>query len=132
MSFVRSSVRTPGARASVHQQELLGLGHAVCCAPHVVGDEPYAIYLAYELMIGEPGCMKARVEAYNRVCGNVGCGLEVPDDETDKYGSIDPGARDGALVEVKGLVEKPKQGSAPSNIMIPGRYILQQIGRAHV
>src|SRR3546814_9395588 len=76
-------------------------------------------------MIGEPGCMKAMVEAYNRVGGNVVCGLEVPDDETDKYGIIDPGARDGALVEVKGLVEKPKQGSAPSNIMIPGRYILQ-------
>jgi UTP--glucose-1-phosphate uridylyltransferase len=49
----------------------------------------------------------------------------VPDSETDKYGIIDPGARDGALVEVKGLVEKPKQGTAPSNIMIPGRYILQ-------
>src|SRR3546814_19587656 len=76
-------------------------------------------------MIGEPGCMKAMVEAYNRVGGNVVCGLEVPDDETDKYGIIDPGARDGALVEVKRLVEKPKQGSAPSNIMIPGRYILQ-------
>src|SRR3546814_5803766 len=76
-------------------------------------------------MIGEPGCMKAMVEAYNRVGGNVVCGLDVPDDETDKYGIIDPGARDGALVDVKGLVEKPKQGSAPSNIMIPGRYILQ-------
>src|SRR3546814_8505102 len=89
------------------------------------GDEPFATFLADELMIGEPGCMKAMVEAYNRVGGNVVCGLEVPDDETDKYGIIDPGARDGALGEVKGLVEQPKQGSAPSKIMIPGRYILQ-------
>src|SRR3546814_14676374 len=89
------------------------------------GDEPFAIFLADELMIGEPGCMKAMVEAYNRVGGNVVCGLEVPDDETDKYGIIDPGARDGAPVEVKGLVAKTKQGRAPSTIMNPGRYIIQ-------
>ncbi len=116
---------SPGACAYVRQQEPLGLGHAVWCARDIVGDEPFAIFLADELMIGKPGCMKAMVEVYNRVGGNVVCGLEVPDDETGKYGIIDPGKRDGALVEVKGLVEKPKQGSAPSNIMIPGRYILQ-------
>ncbi|RIA36757.1 UDP-glucose pyrophosphorylase [Hephaestia caeni] len=115
----------PGACAYVRQQEPLGLGHAVWCARDIVGDEPFAIFLADELMIGKPGCMKAMVEAYNRIGGNVVCGLEVPASETDKYGIIDPGERDGALVEVKGLVEKPKQGSAPSNIMIPGRYILQ-------
>jgi UTP--glucose-1-phosphate uridylyltransferase len=115
----------PGAVAYVRQQEPLGLGHAVWCARDIVGDEPFAIFLADELMIGKPGCMKAMVEAYNQVGGNIVCGLEVPDSETDKYGIIDPGVRDGALVEVKGLVEKPKQGTAPSNIMIPGRYILQ-------
>ncbi|MGN6377228.1 MAG: UTP--glucose-1-phosphate uridylyltransferase GalU [Sphingomonas sp.] len=115
----------PGAIAYVRQQEPLGLGHAVWCARDIVGDEPFAIFLADELMIGKPGCMKQMVDAYEKVGGNVVCGLEVPDSETDKYGIIDPGTRDGALVEVKGLVEKPKQGTAPSNIMIPGRYILQ-------
>ena len=115
----------PGAFAYVRQQEPMGLGHAVWCARDIVGNEPFAIFLADELMTGQPGCMRQMVEAYNRVGGNVVCGLEVPASETDKYGIIDPGARDGALVEVKGLVEKPKQGTAPSNIMIPGRYILQ-------
>ena len=115
----------PGAIAYVRQQEPLGLGHAVWCARDIVGDEPFAIFLADELMIGKPGCMKAMVEAYHEVGGNVVCGCEVPDSETDKYGIVDPGKRDGALVEVKGLVEKPKDGTAPSNLMIPGRYILQ-------
>lgn len=115
----------PGAIAYVRQQEPLGLGHAVWCARDIVGDEPFAIFLADELMIGKPGCMKAMVEAYHKVGGNIVCGYEVPDSETDKYGIVEPGKRDGALVEVKGLVEKPKQGTAPSNIMIPGRYILQ-------
>src|SRR3546814_8077075 len=74
----------PGACAYVRQQEPLGLGHAVWCARDIVGDEPFAIFLADELMIGEPGCMKAMVEADNRVGGNVVCGLEVPDEETQK------------------------------------------------
>ena len=115
----------PGAVAYVRQQEPMGLGHAVWCARDIIGDEPFAIFLADELMIGQPGCMKQMVDAYAQVGGNLVCGYEVPADETDRYGIIDPGAEDGALVEVKGLVEKPKAGTAPSNLMIPGRYILQ-------
>jgi UTP--glucose-1-phosphate uridylyltransferase len=115
----------PGAVAYVRQQEPLGLGHAVWCARDIVGDEPFAIFLADELMRGTPGCMKQMVDAYNETGGNIVCGYEVPDSETDKYGIVDPGEVNGALVEVKGLVEKPKAGSAPSNLMIPGRYILQ-------
>ncbi|UUL83014.1 UTP--glucose-1-phosphate uridylyltransferase GalU [Sphingomonas qomolangmaensis] len=116
---------TPGNVAYVRQQEPMGLGHAVWCARDIVGDEPFAIFLADELMVGQPGCMKQMVDAYNRVGGNVVCGYEVPDDETDRYGIVEPGAVDGQLVEVKSLVEKPKLGTAPSNLMIPGRYILQ-------
>ncbi|WP_033922082.1 UTP--glucose-1-phosphate uridylyltransferase GalU [Sphingomonas sp. 37zxx] len=116
---------TPGNVAYVRQQEPMGLGHAVWCARDIVGDEPFAIFLADELMVGQPGCMKQMVEAYNRVGGNVVCGYEVPDDETDRYGIVEPGAVDGQLVEVKSLIEKPKLGTAPSNLMIPGRYILQ-------
>lgn len=116
---------TPGAVAYVRQQEPMGLGHAVWCARDIVGDEPFAIFLADELLIGQPGCMKAMVDAYNRTGGNIVCGYEVPESETDKYGIISTGAEDGALVEVTGLVEKPPLGTAPSNLMIPGRYILQ-------
>ncbi|HEX7851707.1 MAG TPA: UTP--glucose-1-phosphate uridylyltransferase GalU [Sphingomonas sp.] len=115
----------PGAVAYVRQQEPMGLGHAVWCARDIVGDEPFAIFLADELMVGQPGCMKQMVEAYNRVGGNLVCGFEVPPEETDRYGIISPGKQDGDLVEVTALVEKPKLGTAPSNLMIPGRYILQ-------
>jgi UTP--glucose-1-phosphate uridylyltransferase len=119
----------PGEVVYVRQQEAIGLGHAVWCARHIIGDEPFAIFLPDELMVGErdgsEGCMKSMVEAYERVGGNIVCGFEVPADQTDKYGIITPGKVDGSLVEVTGLVEKPKRGTAPSNLMIPGRYILQ-------
>ncbi len=78
-----------------------------------------------ELMVGTPGFMKQMVEAYARVGGNVVGALEVAPAETHKYGIISPGKTDGRLTEVTALVEKPAQGSAPSNLMIPGRYILQ-------
>ena len=115
----------PGSPVYVRQQEPLGLGHAVWCAREIVGDEPFAVLLPDELMVGKPGFMKQMVEAYNQVGGNVIGALEVPDSETDKYGIISPGAIDGRLTEVTALIEKPKLGTAPSNLMIPGRYIHQ-------
>ncbi|WP_213979796.1 UTP--glucose-1-phosphate uridylyltransferase GalU [Sphingomonas sp. dw_22] len=115
----------PGAVAYVRQQEPMGLGHAVWCARDIVGDEPFAVLLADDFMVGKPGCLKQMVEAYNRIGGNLICAQEVPEDQTDKYGIITPGTRDGALTEVKGLVEKPKPGTAPSNLSVIGRYILQ-------
>ncbi len=125
MELLHQTRLKPGAVAYVRQQEPMGLGHAVWCARDIVGDEPFAIFLADELMVGQPGCMKQMVEAYNRVGGNLVCGFEVPPEETDRYGIISPGKQDGNLVEVTALVEKPKLGTAPSNLMIPGRYILQ-------
>ncbi len=115
----------PGSPVYIRQQEPLGLGHAVWCAREIVGDEPFAVLLPDELMVGKPGFMKQMVEAYDQVGGNVIGALEVSDAETDKYGIISPGAIDGRLTEVTALVEKPKRGTAPSNLMIPGRYILQ-------
>jgi UTP--glucose-1-phosphate uridylyltransferase len=115
----------PGEVIYVRQQDPIGLGHAIWCARHVIGDEPFAIFLPDELMVGSPGCMAQMIAAYHRVGGNVVCGYEVAADQTDKYGIITPGKTDGQLVEVTGLVEKPKAGTAPSNLMIPGRYILQ-------
>lgn len=119
----------PGEVIYVRQQEPIGLGHAIWCARHIVGDEPFAIFLPDELMAsaasGKGGCMKQMVEAYERVGGNIVCGYDVPASETHKYGIITPGEDNGSLVEVTGLVEKPAPGTAPSNMMIPGRYILQ-------
>jgi UTP--glucose-1-phosphate uridylyltransferase len=125
LSAIEGIRQKPGSPVYVRQQEPLGLGHAVWCAREIVGDEPFAVILPDELMVGKPGFIAQMVEAYNQVGGNIVGALEVPDSETDKYGIISPGAVDGRLTEVKALVEKPKAGSAPSNLMIPGRYILQ-------
>ncbi len=115
----------PGNLVAVRQQVPLGLGHAVWCARAVIGDEPFAIFLPDELMYGSPGCMKQMVDAYNEVGGNLVSVLEVPMEEVSSYGVIAPGAVNGALTEVKGLVEKPKVADAPSNKIVSGRYILQ-------
>jgi UTP--glucose-1-phosphate uridylyltransferase len=119
----------PGNLVTVRQQVPLGLGHAIWCARAIVGNEPFAIFLPDELMVGNPGCMKQMVEAYNEVGGNLISVLEVPEDEVSSYGVIKPGKRGfgpgGALTEVLGLVEKPRREDAPSNLIISGRYILQ-------
>jgi UTP--glucose-1-phosphate uridylyltransferase len=125
LDAIESTRFRPGEVIYVRQQDPIGLGHAIWCARHIIGDEPFAIFLPDELMVGSPGCMKQMVDAYERVGGNVVCGYQVPPEETHKYGVITPGKIDGSLVEVLGLVEKPAQGTAPSNLMIPGRYILQ-------
>ncbi len=123
---VLESTRTqPGSVISVRQQEPHGLGHAVWCARHIVGDEPFAVLLPDEVMVGQPNCLKQMVQAYEKVGGNIVAVLEVPPSETHRYGVVVPGTDDGELVEIKGLVEKPPQGTAPSNLMLPGRYILQ-------
>ena len=114
-----------GSVVSVRQQEPLGLGHAVWCAREIVGDEPFAVLLPDDLMFGRPGCLAQMVAAYDRVGGNIICAQEVPAERTASYGIITPGARDGRLTEVKGLVEKPKPEEAPSNLAVVGRYILQ-------
>ena len=115
----------PGNCAYVRQQEPLGLGHAVWCAREIVGDEPFAVLLPDELMVGTPGFLSQMVEAYQRVGGNLIGALEVAPEETSKYGIITPGAVDGRLTEVLEVIEKPAPGTARSNLMTPGRYILQ-------
>ncbi|MEP7221321.1 MAG: UTP--glucose-1-phosphate uridylyltransferase GalU [Novosphingobium sp.] len=129
MSILEPTRLSPGNLVTVRQQVPLGLGHAIWCARGIVGDEPFAIFLPDELMMGAPGCMKQMVNAYNEVGGNLISVLEVPHSEVSSYGVIAPGAKvdgfGGALTEVKGLVEKPKPKDAPSNLIISGRYILQ-------
>jgi UTP--glucose-1-phosphate uridylyltransferase len=117
---------TPGDIITVRQQVPLGLGHAIWCARAIVGDEPFAILLPDELMIGQPGCMKQMVDAYNQVGGNLISVLEVPQESVSSYGVIAPGDTvSDTLTEVTGLVEKPPVEQAPSNKILSGRYILQ-------
>lgn len=125
LTSIENIRQKPGSPVYVRQQEPLGLGHAVWCAREIVGDEPFAVLLPDELMVGTPGFLAQMVEAYHRVGGNLIGALEVAPEETDKYGIITPGKVDGALTEVLEVVEKPKKGTAKSNLMTPGRYILQ-------
>ncbi|WP_298809988.1 UTP--glucose-1-phosphate uridylyltransferase GalU [uncultured Sphingomonas sp.] len=125
LSLIDGIRQQPGSPVYVRQQEPLGLGHAVWCAREIVGDEPFAVLLPDELMVGRPNFTAQMVEAYNQVGGNVIGALEVADEETSKYGIISPGKVEGRLTEVTALVEKPAKGTSPSNLMIPGRYILQ-------
>jgi len=114
-----------GEIVSVRQQQPLGLGHAVWCARHVVGDEPFAVLLPDDLMVGKPGALKQMVDAWERVGGNLLCTEEVAADKTASYGILTPGTTDGGLTEVRGLVEKPAPEDAPSRLAVIGRYILQ-------
>jgi UTP--glucose-1-phosphate uridylyltransferase len=114
-----------GEIVSVRQQQPLGLGHAVWCARHIVDNEPFAVLLPDDLMVGQPGALKQMVDAYAELGGNIVCAQEVPADKTGSYGIITPGETKGAATEVRGLVEKPKPEEAPSRLGVVGRYILQ-------
>jgi len=114
-----------GEIVSVRQQQPLGLGHAVWCARHIVGDEPFAVLLADDLMAGKPGALKQMVDAWEELGGNLVATEDVPDEKTNAYGIITPGETKGKLTEVRGLVEKPSPEEAPSRLGVIGRYILQ-------
>lgn len=116
----------PGAVISTRQQQPLGLGHAVWCARHVVGRRPFAVLLPDEFLHDPAApCLRQMVEAHARLGGNLLAVMEVPEDQTSRYGIVDPGATDGRITEVRGLVEKPAPGTAPSRLAAVGRYILQ-------
>ncbi|KQO61927.1 UTP--glucose-1-phosphate uridylyltransferase [Methylobacterium sp. Leaf102] len=111
-----------GQTSFTRQQEPLGLGHAVWCAREIVGDEPFAVLLPDML---SRGCMQQMLSAYERHGGNVIAVEEVAPEETHQYGIVSVGDTFGQTFEITGMVEKPKQGTAPSNFIISGRYILQ-------
>jgi UTP--glucose-1-phosphate uridylyltransferase len=115
---------TTGSVSFTRQQKPLGLGHAVWCARHLVGDEPFVVLLVDDLMVGKPGGTAQMIEAYNRVGGGVIVAAEErPREETSRYGVIDPGATKGNATEVKALVEKPDPSKAPSTLCIVGGEI---------
>lgn len=115
----------PGAASFVRQQAPLGLGHAIWCARDIVGNEPFAILLPDVIVKAEKSCLAQMVDAYDRVGGNVVAVDQVPEERVSSYGVIAPKARDGRLIEMSGMVEKPTREEAPSNLKITGRYILQ-------
>lgn len=115
-----------GSVSFTRQQKPLGLGHAVWCARHLVGNEPFAVLLPDDLLFGKPGALKQMIAAYNSVGGGmIVAAEEKPREETKRYGVIDPGRKKGNATAVKALVEKPNPAKAPSTLCIIGRYILQ-------
>jgi UTP--glucose-1-phosphate uridylyltransferase len=124
LESLRGTQVEPGSIATVRQQVPLGLGHAIWCARAFIGDDPFAILLPDDLVLAKTPCLQQLAEAYEETGGNVVAVTEVPRDQTNRYGILRVGHDDGRLVEVLGLVEKPKPEEAPSNLSIIGRYIL--------
>ncbi|MEK4228831.1 UTP--glucose-1-phosphate uridylyltransferase GalU [Solibacillus sp. FSL H8-0538] len=108
----------------IRQKDPKGLGHAVWCARNFIGDEPFAVLLGDDIVQAEKPCLKQLIEQYDETnCSILGV-KKVPDDQTSRYGIIDHCTAEGRRYQVNNLVEKPIQGTAPSNLAIMGRYIL--------
>lgn len=122
---LEATLPEPGSMSFVRQQAPKGLGHAIWCARDVIGDEPFAILLPDVIVKAEPSCLAQMISVYDKVGGNVIAVEEVPEARVSSYGVIDPMERDGAMVRMKGMVEKPSRETAPSNLAITGRYVLQ-------
>ena len=114
-----------GRTSFTRQQEPLGLGHAVWCARDIVGDEPFALLLPDMLHHGGKACLAEMIEAYNEHGGNHIAVSPVPDSETHQYGIVGVENPKAKVSRITQMVEKPKAGTAPSNLHITGRYILQ-------
>ncbi|AWI82635.1 UTP--glucose-1-phosphate uridylyltransferase [Alloyangia pacifica] len=113
-----------GEIAYIRQHKALGLGHAIWCARRLIGDEPFAVMLPDDVIAADKPCLQQMVEAYEEVGGNMVAAMEVPADKASSYGVLDVQEDMGSLVSVKGMVEKPAPGTAPSNLAVIGRYIL--------
>ncbi len=126
LAQMNSELARAGEMSFTRQMRPLGLGHAIWCARDVVGDEPFAVLLPDVIVDATPGALGQLIEVYGREGGNV-IGVEaVPEAETHKYGIIDPaGEAQGRTRRMRGMVEKPAAGTAPSTLAISGRYVLQ-------
>ena len=125
LDAIRSWMPAPGQISYTRQMEPLGLGHAVWCARHLIGDEPFAVLLADDLVLARTPCLKQMVDVQATIGGSVVAVMDVPREHTDRYGILDIAEDDGRLASVRGLVEKPDPAVAPSTLSIIGRYILQ-------
>jgi UTP--glucose-1-phosphate uridylyltransferase len=132
LASLRSWVPGAGRVAYTRQQQAKGLGHAVWCARDLVGDEPFAVVLADDLVLAGTPCLRQLIDVHERTGGNVVAVMEVPRAETRRYGVLAVGDDDGRLAEVTGLVEKPAPDEAPSTLSIIGRYVLLPQVFAHL
>ena len=126
LEILKDTNMDSGAIAYIRQHKALGLGHAVWCARRLIGNEPFAVMLPDDVIAADKPCLQQMIEAYNETGGNMVAAMEVNPEKSSSYGmlDIDDGPSDGALVKVKGMVEKPKAEDAPSNLAVIGRYIL--------
>ncbi len=124
LEVLRSTNMDSGAIAYIRQHKPLGLGHAVSCARRLVGNEPFAVILPDDVIAAEKPCLQQMVEAYEETGGSMVATMEVAPDKTSSYGVLDVEDQHGAVVKVRGMVEKPPAGEAPSNLAVIGRYIL--------
>lgn len=124
LEILKSTNMESGAIAYIRQHKALGLGHAVWCARRLIGNEPFAVMLPDDVIAAETPCLQQMVEAYQEHGGSMVAAMEVPHEKTSSYGVLDVKEDLGNLVSVKGMVEKPKAGDAPSNLAVIGRYIL--------
>ncbi|MFF2447144.1 UTP--glucose-1-phosphate uridylyltransferase GalU [Neobacillus sp. NPDC058068] len=124
---ILDKVRYAADLADIHyirQKEPKGLGHAVWCARNFIGDEPFAVLLGDDIVQSETPCLKQLIDVYEETHSSVIGVQSVPDDETHRYGIVEPSVQDGRRYQVENFVEKPAPGTAPSNLAIMGRYIL--------
>lgn len=124
LDILQKSTMDSGEIAYVRQREALGLGHAVWCARRLIADEPFAVILTDDVIASDRPCLKQMVEAHEQTGGNIVAAMEVPPSKASSYGLLDVKEDMGAMVSVKGMVEKPKPEDAPSNLAVIGRYIL--------
>ncbi|MBW6506460.1 MAG: UTP--glucose-1-phosphate uridylyltransferase GalU [Rhodobacteraceae bacterium] len=124
LEMLKATNMESGAIAYVRQNRPMGLGHAVWCARRLVGNEPFAVILTDDVIAAEKPCLQQMMEAYAETGGNMVAAMEVPPEKTSSYGILDVGEDMGAIVRAKGMVEKPAQEDAPSNLAVIGRYIL--------
>ena len=124
LEILQSTYMDSGAIAYIRQHKPMGLGHAVGCAGRLIGNEPFAVILPDDVISAEKPCLKQMVEAYEELGGSMVAAMEVPHEKTSSYGVLDVSGEKGPLVSVRGMVEKPAAGTAPSNLAVIGRYIL--------
>lgn len=124
LDVLKSTNMDSGAIAYIRQHKALGLGHAVWCARRLIANEPFAVILPDDVIAAEKPCLQQMVEAYEETGGNMVAAMEVAPDRTSAYGVLDVNEDMGSMVSIKGMVEKPPAGEAPSNLAVIGRYIL--------
>src|SRR5690606_9685418 len=108
----------------IRQKEPKGLGHAVWSARKFIGDEPFAVLLGDDIVQAEKPCLRQLMDEYENTFASIIGVQSVPDEETHRYGIVDPSVQTGRRYQVTNFVEKPAPGTAPSNLAIMGRYIL--------